>query len=182
MTSTHHDTIAAPLRIRVATPEDARALTAFMTDCFRETYVSLCAAEDIDAYVAGAFLEPRQRAELQDPSMRTLLIEERDAWAGYAQLKWGEPAPSVRGRPAVELARFYVDRPWQGRGVAQVLMRAALEAAAAEGARVAWLGVWQRNPRAVRFYEKAGFRVVGTQGFTMGRDVQQDHVMARGIA
>ena len=189
MATPHRDLAptATPFRIRIAQPENAAELTAFMDRCFREAYRGMCRDADIDAYCAGSFLEARQRAELRDPALRTLLIagdgsdEGPEGWAGYAQLRWGEPGSGVRGSPAVEVARFYVDRPWHGRGVAQMLMRAALDVGAAEGARVAWLGVFQRNVRAVRFYEKAGFRIVGEQTFTMGSDVQLDHIMARPI-
>ena len=170
-----------PVRIRLATPEDAAPLSAFAARCFREAYRELAAPEDLEAYVAGAFFDARQLAELRDPATYTLVAEGGGAWAGYAQLRWSDPPPAIRDAAAIELSRFYVDRPWQGRGVAQALMRTALEAAAAGGARVAWLGVWQRNPRAVAFYEKSGFRVVGTQPFAMGADVQDDWVMARAL-
>ena len=57
-------------------------------------------------------------------------------------------------------------------------MDAAVEAAAARGARTLWLGVWERNARAIAFYAKCGFADVGAQPFTLGADVQTDRVMA----
>jgi ribosomal protein S18 acetylase RimI-like enzyme len=79
----------------------------------------------------------------------------------------------------VEIVRFYVDRAWRGTGLAAALMDAAAEEARGRGARSLWLGVWERNPRAIRFYEKCGFRDVGSQDFVLGSDVQRDRVMAR---
>jgi ribosomal protein S18 acetylase RimI-like enzyme len=79
----------------------------------------------------------------------------------------------------VELRRFYVDRSYQGRGVAQVLMRAAEDAARQLGGRTFWLGVWERNLRAIAFYAKCGFVDTGTQVFVLGSDVQTDRVMAK---
>jgi ribosomal protein S18 acetylase RimI-like enzyme len=77
----------------------------------------------------------------------------------------------------VELARFYVDRPWHGRGVARELMDAARAAARNLGGRTFWLGVWEHNPRAIAFYAKCGFRDVGSHKFLVGSDLQTDRVM-----
>jgi ribosomal protein S18 acetylase RimI-like enzyme len=79
----------------------------------------------------------------------------------------------------MEIVRFYVDRPWHGRGVAQTLMAAAASMARAAGARTLWLGVWERNERAIAFYRKSGFADVGTKIFVLGTDHQRDLVLAR---
>jgi ribosomal protein S18 acetylase RimI-like enzyme len=100
---------------------------------------------------------------------------------GYALLRTGEVPGCVDGPMPVELARFYVEGAWQGRGVAQVLMAAGLQEAEDMGARTLWLGVWERNVRAIRFYEKHGLRRVGAQTFQLGHDIQIDDVMARPV-
>jgi ribosomal protein S18 acetylase RimI-like enzyme len=61
-------------------------------------------------------------------------------------------------------------------------MAAAIEAAEAAGARTLWLGVWERNPRAIAFYRKAGFVDVGSQLFVVGTDPQTDRLMERSLA
>jgi ribosomal protein S18 acetylase RimI-like enzyme len=60
-------------------------------------------------------------------------------------------------------------------------MDAALDAARARGAQTMWLGVWERNPRAVAFYSKYGFTRVGEHTFMLGADAQTDWVLARGL-
>jgi ribosomal protein S18 acetylase RimI-like enzyme len=84
----------------------------------------------------------------------------------------------VPGNDRLELSRFYVDRPWHGRGVAQALMTATVREAARRGGETLWLGVWERNPRGIAFYRKCGFADVGTQTFVLGSDPQNDRVMA----
>jgi ribosomal protein S18 acetylase RimI-like enzyme len=79
----------------------------------------------------------------------------------------------------LELKRLYVARACHGQGVAQALMDAALDAARARGAQTMWLGVWERNPRAVAFYRKYGFTRVGEHTFMLGTDAQTDWVLAR---
>jgi ribosomal protein S18 acetylase RimI-like enzyme len=84
----------------------------------------------------------------------------------------------VPDRHAIELVRFYVDAALQGRGLAHTLMQAALSAAA-QRARTMWLGVWERNARAIAFYAKWGFIDIGDHVFMLGSDRQTDRIMWR---
>ncbi len=152
------------LTIRRARPADAAGLAELAERTFRETYAAHNTAEDMESYVAGHFGADRQAAELRNAARLTLVAEEDGRAAGYVQLARGEVPPSVAGAAPMEVTRFYVERPWHGRGVAQRLMAAAEAAAAAEGARTLWLGVWERNERAIAFYRKCGFRDVGNPG------------------
>lgn len=175
-------TDASGVAIRIAVAADAAALTAFGARTFRDTFAADNRPEDIEAYLAETYRLERQAAELADPGRTTLVAVAPDGTlAGFAQLRLG-PAPAcVAGAHPIELLRFYVDRPWQGRGVAQALMTATLAAARTRDAATLWLGVWERNPRAIAFYRKWGFRDVGSQPFVLGTDRQTDRVMARAI-
>ena len=165
------------MQVRPASPADAPWLAELAERTFRETYTAHNTPENMAAYVAGHFGADRQAAELRDPAMTTLVAEVAGRPAGYAQLLRSQPPSSVTGPAPVEILRFYVDRPWHGLGVAQTLMAAALAAARAGGARTAWLGVWERNERAIAFYRKSGFRDVGTHTFVLGGDHQRDYVL-----
>jgi hypothetical protein len=83
---------------------------------------------------------------------------------------------------AVELARFYVDSPFHGQGVARKLMDAVVAEATRGEAATLWLGVWERNARAIGFYTKSGFRDVGSHPFQLGGDLQRDRLMVRDLA
>ncbi|HET8715509.1 MAG TPA: GNAT family N-acetyltransferase, partial [Holophagaceae bacterium] len=162
-----------------ATPQDARALAALAERTFRDTFGADNTAEDMDLHCRTAYGEAIQAAELADPDRLTFLCEADGGIVGFAQVRWG-PAPAcVTGPRPGEIQRLYVDRPWHGRGVAQVLMAASLEALEARGCGVAWLGVWERNPRALAFYRKAGFAEVGDHVFPLGHDPQRDLILAR---
>ncbi|HET7553551.1 MAG TPA: GNAT family N-acetyltransferase [Gemmatimonadaceae bacterium] len=168
--------------IRPATPDDAAALAAFGERTFREAFGPDNRPEDVDVYVRATYSAERQGAEIIDPDRITFVGECDGALAAFAQLRANGKAPScVDGRAPLELLRFYVDRPWQGRGVAHSLMDAVVAAARSRGARTLWLGVWERNPRAITFYGKHGFRDVGCQPFKLGGDDQTDRVMARSL-
>jgi ribosomal protein S18 acetylase RimI-like enzyme len=87
----------------------------------------------------------------------------------------------VGGPDPIELVRIYVDPRAIGTGLGARLMSASLDEAAAQGAQTIWLGVWEKNIRAIRFYERWGFTKVGEKTFVLGSDPQTDHVMARGL-
>jgi len=112
--------------------------------------------------------------------MDTLLAcDATGALAGFAQVRVAHPPAGIEVRAPVELKRFYVDKRWHGQGLARTLMDSAERAARARGGREFWLGVFQRNERALAFYRKCGFRTVGTQVFVVGTDPQKDYVMLR---
>lgn len=167
--------------VRLAGPADAAWLAALAERTFRETYTEFNTPENMEAYVAEHFGPDRQAAELRDPAMVTLVVEANREAAGYAQLARGPAPSSVAGPAPMELVRFYVDQPWHGRGLAQTLMAATVDTARLAGARTLWLGVWERNGRAIAFYRKCGFAQVGTHTFVLGTDHQRDLVLARPI-
>ena len=167
--------------IRRARVPDARWLAELAERTFREAFSDDNTPADMERYVAEHFGSALQEAELRDPRLTTLVAEVDGAPAGYAQLARGAAPPNVTVREPAELVRFYVDRPWHGQGLAQQLMDATLSAAKAAGARTLWLGVWERNPRAIAFYRKCGFRDAGTQIFVLGTDRQRDLVLVRSL-
>lgn len=165
------------ISIRLVRPEEAATLSAFAARLFLSTYGPVCREEDVLSYVAEHFTTERQEAELRAPGSWTLVVEEDGRWIGYAQLRMHAPPTGEAGAAPAEIARFYVEPAWHGLGVAPRLMQACLQGIREAGGDAAWLSVWQENGRAVRFYEKEGWRRIGTQSFRMGDDVQRDHLM-----
>lgn len=164
--------------VRTATPADAGRLSELAVRTFRDTYAEHNRPENMARYLAAHFSPRHQAEELADPEMATVVAEAGDRLLGYAQLRAGTPPDCVPGPGRLELSRFYVDRPWHGRGVAQALMNGTVAEAGRRGARTLWLGVWERNSRGIAFYRKCGFADVGAQTFVLGSDRQDDRVMA----
>lgn len=170
------------ITIRAAAAADADALAVLGRRTFTEAFGKDNAPDDLAAFLDGAYGPDTQRQELLD-SRLTYLVAERDgALVAFALLRSGKPSPFVSDPSAIELQRFYVDASCQGTGLAQRLMTASVATAAAAGAGTLFLGVWEHNPRALRFYAAQGFHEVGRQVFQVGSDPQQDLVLARPIA
>jgi len=168
--------------IRRGVPADAGALAAFAARTFAETFAADNRPEDMAAHLAASYGLPQQTRELGDPRTVTLLGHRGETLVAYAQLRQKAPPPCVEAARPLELQRFYVDRPEHGRGIAQQLMAAVRATARSLGAQRLWLSVWERNPRALAFYGKAGFRDVGSTDFYVGPDRQTDRVLVAPVA
>jgi ribosomal protein S18 acetylase RimI-like enzyme len=118
-------------------------------------------------------------AELADPQSIFLIASIDEKPAGYAKLILDSIEEGVTAERPVELSRLYSHQEYLGRGVGQNLMDACFDRGRDDGYDVMWLGVWEFNPRAQRFYEKNGFRVVGKHTFVLGSDPQTDLLMQR---
>jgi GNAT superfamily N-acetyltransferase len=169
-------------QLRRAEQSDAAALAEFAARIFSDTFAADNRPEDMEMHLADRFGIQQQTDELIHPEIITIVAEEDGHLIAYSQVRLSEPPDCVTGEAPVELGRLYVGRPWQGRGLAQQLMAAAQDAGRELGGRTFWLCVWERNPRAIAFYEKCGFRDVGGKEFWLGADRQSDRVMVGALA
>ncbi len=167
------------MTIRRGTAADAAVLADLARQTFSDTFASTNDAADMALHLERSYGVAQQTAELIDHQVITLLAEQDGEPVAYAQLRSGKVPGCVAGERPIELWRFYVKQEWHGRGLAQALMAGVIEAAVAAGAGTCWLGVWERNPRALAFYRKCGFADVGEHVFLFGTDPQTDRVMAR---
>ena len=165
--------------VRRATTADAALLAEVAARTFCDTFADSNTPEDMEKFLSSTYSEEIQRKEIEDGTMTTLLAECAGTVAGFAQIKMAKAPDCVKGPSPIEIKRFYVDKPFHGRGVAQELMRTAEEIARDAGAKTIWLGVWEHNDRAIAFYRKIGFFPVGSQPFLVGTDLQTDLVLER---
>lgn len=167
--------------IRLAEPSDAASLAELAERTFRQAFGGANTIEDINLHCGTNFGESLQAAEIANAEMITLVCEERGNLIAFAQLRWGKAPACVSAYHPGEIYRFYVENQWHGKGIAQALMSACFAQMEEHKSEVVWLGVWERNPRAISFYKKFGFMVVGEQVFQLGLDRQRDLVMARSV-
>ena len=168
--------------IRTAQPGDAKQLALIAEATFRTTFGAMNAPAHMERHCRDSFGERIQAAEIADPARANLVVEDGGRLIGYAQLRWGEPPACVVARRAGEIQRLYVVDGWHGKGVAQSLMTTCLDTMEQRGSDAAWLGVWERNPRAISFYRKFGFVEAGEHLFSLGGDPQRDVIMVKAIA
>jgi GNAT superfamily N-acetyltransferase len=166
------------LRTATATTDDAATLASLGARLFQQAFGADNDPEDLRLFLARTFAPSAQLTELADADRVVWIAEIAGEPVGYATLRRGSRSLCVSARSPAEVQRIYADSSWHGRGVGAALMQACIEEARTSGCDAVWLGVWERNPRGIAFYEKWGFRRVGEQRFLVGTDSQRDHVMA----
>jgi ribosomal protein S18 acetylase RimI-like enzyme len=167
--------------VRNAVHADAVLLASLAERTFRATFTVSNTPEKMDTHCAKSYGAAVQAREIADPRMRTLVCEDDGTLIGYGQLRWDAPQACVPAKYPARIQRLYVDAGFHGTGVAHALMSALLATAAAGGADQVWLGVWEQNPRALAFYRKFGFTVVGEHTFQFGNETQSDLVLSRPV-
>lgn len=167
--------------IRRATPDDAKLLTDLSYTTFWDAFAHhpKNAPDDLAHYMRQAFTIEQIAVELADDKTIFLIAELDNKPAGYAKLIVESREDGVTAKRPIELSRLYSHQEYLGKGVGQNLMDACFELAKSHDHDVMWLGVWEYNPRAQRFYEKNGFREVGKHTFQLGSDPQTDLLMQR---
>ncbi|HEX8349456.1 MAG TPA: GNAT family N-acetyltransferase [Hymenobacter sp.] len=175
-----------PLRITVAkrTAAVAAQLADFGRQTFFETFAADNKPEDMAAYLEESFGQEKQWAELQDPAVVFLLAQMQQELVGSAKLHFGSELGLSPGKSAdsqLEISRLYVRQDWIGTGLGAALMRRIIEEARAKGCRSIVLGVWERNERAIRFYQRFGFKTIGNAEFKLGQDLQNDLILRKGL-
>ncbi|PXX64126.1 acetyltransferase (GNAT) family protein [Nocardia tenerifensis] len=143
----------ADRRIAPLAAEHTRALAECHIACWREAYVDLVPAHVLDAFDIDRRAEQWERNRVKYPGRTWVALAGAEVigFAGAGETLDDPP------EPAHQLYALYVRSPWYGTGLADELLHAALDPAAAYS-----LWVFERNPRALAFYRRHGFELDGT--------------------
>ena len=163
--------------IRRATLKDAVVLSALSKKTFYDTFTGTCTEDDMQQFLQAYFDLDIVKKELANENDLYFFIEVDGVPAGYLRLMEDySNFPLMKQWKALELKRIYIDKLYHGKGLAQVLMTFAENFAKEKKFEVLWLGVWEHNNRAIRFYEKMGFKDSGhTHDFPIGNTPQKDN-------
>ena len=171
------------VQIRRGTVKDAETLAPLAVVIFNEAFADnpLNKPEDMRAYIAEAFSLEKTRRELAETDSIFFIAEAAGEMIGYAKLKEFATEDCITDKNPIELQRLYVLKNFHGQKIAEKLMNECFDIARSRNFQTMWLGVWEHNYRAQRFYEKHGFRQIGEHIFQLGSDAQIDLVMERKI-
>jgi ribosomal protein S18 acetylase RimI-like enzyme len=165
------------MNIRHGKIDDAKMLSELAAKTFFDTFAKDNTPENMALHLKVSYSPEIQFNELSAPENIFLIAESDGATTGYAQLIMHSKDETLQGIKPLEVRRIYAAQEYIGKGVGKALMQAAIEEAKQRGCDSVWLGVWEKNPRAIEFYKKWGFKEVGTHIFTVGDDPQKDFIM-----
>lgn len=169
------------LKIRRGASEDAETLAPLAVKIFNDTFAAnpLNKPEDMRAYITEFMSVAAFARELADKDSVFFIAEIGGEMLGYAKLREHATEDCIADANPIELCRLYVVREFHGKGIAEKLMNECFAEATRKNFQTMWLGVWEFNFRAQKFYEKIGFARVGKHIFQLGSDAQTDLVMER---
>lgn len=167
------------LKITKATIDDVSTLQSIGRQTFFETFADVNSEENMKKYLDESFATEKLSAELKNRSSYFYLAVLEQKVVGYLKLNTADAQTEKEDVNALEIERIYVAKEFHGKKVAQALYAQAEKIAEEIKATYMWLGVWEKNFRAVRFYTKNGFVQFDTHIFRLGDDEQTDLMMKK---
>jgi ribosomal protein S18 acetylase RimI-like enzyme len=169
----------AMITIQRAETSDLKTLQEISRKTFYEAFADSNTEEDMQQYLSVNFSLDKLGAELNERQSQFFIAWEEETPIGYLKLNSGQAQTDLKENDSLEIERIYVLTAYLGKKVGQLLYEQAMDVAHLLGKESIWLGVWEENPRAIRFYEKNGFVAFGTHAFKMGEDLQTDILMRK---
>ena len=149
---------------------------------FRDAFGMANTKEDMDKYLAEEMSEEKLSAELNDQSNYFFMVSNHERAVGYAKMRVAEIPEELVGTNPIEIERIYVLQAYHNKKIGAVLMNHCITFAEQGGYDILWLGVWEHNPKAIRFYERLGFELFGAHDFLLGNDMQTDVLMKKKLS
>ena len=165
------------IAIRPVKQSEIKQLQDIARSTFIATYNDHNSPRNMEKYLAQNFSIEQVKREFENPECEFYFAEMDEDIVGYLKLNQGEAQTEFVIDGAVEVERIYVREQHQGKNLGKKLLDKVKELAKGRGIRTIWLGVWEHNPKAIRFYEKNGFVTFDKHVFQLGDEDQTDFLM-----
>ncbi len=165
------------ITIRSVTLKDIEPLQNIGRQTFAETFAAHNTEEDMQLYLTENFSTEKLTAELANNNAQFYFATLDNEVIGYLKVNFGASQTELKDESAIEIERIYVRKDFHGKGAGQLLYEKALQIAKQVKATYVWIGVWEDNQRAIRFYKKNGFIPFDKHIFRLGKDEQTDIMM-----
>lgn len=144
---------------------------------FFETFSSSNSEVNMEIYLEKEFSYEKLSAELNDKNVEFYFAIDEDKVIGYLKLNQAASQTELKDDNAIEIERIYVLKEFHGKNIGQLLYEKSIDIANQKGFQYVWLGVWEKNQRAINFYIKNGFIEFDKHIFKLGEDNQTDIMM-----
>ena len=148
---------------------------------FSETFTEFNTTENLNKYLVESFSIEKLSSEINNTHSEFYLalddVKDDTNAIGYLKVNFGESQTELKDSKSLEIERIYVLKEYQGKNVGQLLYQKALTIAKQSNVEYIWLGVWEKNVRAINFYKKNGFVTFDTHIFKLGDEQQTDFMM-----
>ena len=162
--------------------KDVNQLQEIARQTFYETFSEQNTIEDMQNYLENNLSSDKLKQELEDINSEFYFSIFDNKVIGYLKINYGQAQTELKDQKSVEIERIYVLKTYHGKNIGQVLYEKALDIASMTRAHSVWLGVWEKNMRAINFYKKNGFVEFDKHIFKLGNDNQTDIMMRLPLA
>ena len=156
---------------------DKVQLQKISSQTFVKTFSESNTKEDMDRYLQENLNLEVLEAEIRNESSFFYFAISNNDIIGYLKLNSGSAQTELNDIQAIEIERIYILKDYHGQKIGQLLYEKAIEVAHKINAKYIWLGVWEKNFKAIRFYKKNGFMEFDKHIFKLGNDEQTDIMM-----
>ncbi len=171
-----------PIQITPCQSEEVPLLRQMAESTFVKAFGAQNTPEDMAEYTAKAFSLTQVQQEFDHPDSHFYFAREEGKAIAYLKLNFNQAQTDLKEAEGMEIERIYVDSDYQGRGIGAALFDFAWDIAIERGMTYVWLGVWDQNPGAIRFYERQGFKAFSQHSFLLGQDLQSDILMRKELS
>ena len=164
-----------------AEKEMLKELQKISIETFVETFGEYNSEEDMNSYIKEDLSLESLRKETETPGSVFFLAYREGKVCGYIKINFNKAQSEEGNKETAELQRIYIKEEFQGMKIGQKLLDFAIERAKNNNLKKLWLGVWEHNHKAIRFYEKNKFKKFSEHSFVLGEDVQLDYLYERDL-
>lgn len=157
--------------------DDLHQLNIICRETFYESFSGENTEVDMQSYLEETFSPQNLTAELMDENTQIYFAKHQNEILGYLKLNFGNAQTHLKDDTAIQIERLYIKKENQNQNIGQNLLDKAIEIAKFHEKKLIWLGVWEKNFGAIKFYQRNGFTAFGNYIFTLGKDKQQDILM-----
>ena len=165
------------LLYKICTENDLQGLVEISTKTFISAFEKQNDPDDFKAYINKSFGKEQLKKELLHPNVRFYFVYKGNTLVGYFKLNFKDAQTEPLGNKSIEIERIYVLDEFQGQQIGKQMLLKIIEIAKQEQSTFLWLGVWEKNTSAIRFYERYGFLKFDTHPYYIGNDKQTDWLM-----
>jgi len=156
---------------------DLQDLKKISEQTFVDTYAIYNTEENMKAHLQEAYNTEQLTSEIHSQNCEYYFAKINGEIAGYIKLNLGTEQTDIKDDASIEIERIYVLKNYQGNRIGQQFVDFILNRARALNLKYIWLGVWEKNDKAMEFYTKVGFQQFDTHHFKLGDDLQTDYLM-----
>jgi len=145
--------------------KDFQLLSEIATLTFIESHGSSAKQEDINIYVTEKYNENIFKEELSDAKNIYHIIYYVHNPAGYSKIIFDTSYPNSKIKNIAKLERLYLLKEFYNLKLGSALFHCNIDLSKRNHQMGMWLYVWKENERAVNFYKKNGFVIIGSHDF-----------------